>query len=57
MRLVIPAVVLAVALPAAAGAQDSTVKSRTNIKADDARVMSMTGCLRRPAMSCRSTRR
>src|SRR5213082_1738862 len=49
MRLVIPAVVLAVALPAAAGAQDSTVKSRTNIKADDARVMSMTGCLRQQA--------
>ena len=49
MRLVIPAVVLAVALPVAAGAQDSTVKSRTNIKADDARVMSMTGCLRQQA--------
>jgi len=46
MRLAIPAVMLAMALPLAAGAQDTTVKSRTNIKADDARVTSMTGCLR-----------
>jgi hypothetical protein len=46
MRLVILAAVTAVALSGVANAQDSTVKSRTNIKADDARVMSMTGCLR-----------
>ncbi len=46
MRLAIPALMLAIALPAAAGAQDTTVRSRTNIKADDARVTSMTGCLR-----------
>jgi hypothetical protein len=46
MRLATIATVLAIALPAAADAQDTTVKSRTNIKADDARVMSMTGCLR-----------
>ena len=46
MRLAIPAVIVALALPMAAGAQDSKTKSRTNIKADDARVMSMTGCLR-----------
>lgn len=46
MRLAIPAVIAALALPMAAGAQDSKTKSRTNIKADDARVMSMTGCLR-----------
>lgn len=46
MRLLIPAAIVAFALPAAAGAQDSTTKSRTDIKADDARVMSMTGCLR-----------
>lgn len=46
MRLAIPAMIVALALPLAAGAQDSKTKSRTNIKADDARVTSMTGCLR-----------
>ena len=46
MRLVTLAAVVALALSGVANAQDSTVKSRTNIKADDARVMSMTGCLR-----------
>jgi hypothetical protein len=46
MRLAIPAAIAALALSAVVTAQDSTVKSRTNIKADDARVMSMTGCLR-----------
>ena len=51
MRLLFPALVLTIALPAAAGAQDSTVKTRTNIKADDARVMSMTGCLRQDIAS------
>ena len=29
-----------------ASAQDSTIKSRTEIKADDATVYSMTGCLK-----------
>jgi hypothetical protein len=51
MKLLFPALALAVAFPAAAGAQDSTVKTRTNIKADDARVMSMTGCLRQDIAS------
>jgi len=46
MRLAIPAAIAALALSAVVTAQDSTVKSRTNIKANDARVMSMTGCLR-----------
>lgn len=46
MRLVPLASVVAVALSAVVSAQDSTVKSRTNIKADDARVTAMTGCLR-----------
>jgi hypothetical protein len=39
-------VAAALALSATASAQDSTVKSRTDIKADDAKVISMTGCLR-----------
>ena len=46
MRLAFPVAIAVTALTAALSAQDSTVKSRTTIKADDARVMSMTGCLR-----------
>ena len=47
MRLAIPITfALATALSVTVAAQDSTVKSRTNIKADDAQVVSMTGCLR-----------
>jgi len=37
---------VAAALSAPAFAQDSKVKSRTDIKADDAKVISMVGCLR-----------
>jgi len=53
MRLVVPAAVLALAMSALVSAQDkdSTVTSRTNIKADDARVVSMTGCLRQEVAS------
>lgn len=46
MRLVFPVTIAVAALSVALSAQDSTVKSRTNIKADDATVTSMTGCLR-----------
>ena len=46
MRLAIPLAIVVGALSITLSAQDSTVKSRTNIKADDARVTSMTGCLR-----------
>ena len=45
MRHTFPVAIAVAALTAALSAQDSTVKSRTNIKADDARVTSMTGCL------------
>jgi hypothetical protein len=52
MRLAIPVTfVLAAAFSVTAAAQDSTVKSRTNIKADDAQVVSMTGCLRQNAVT------
>lgn len=46
MRLAIPFAIAAAVLTATVHAQDSTVKSRTNIKADDAKVATMTGCLR-----------
>ena len=46
MRLTVLVGLVAAALAAPASAQDSKVKSRTDIKADDAKVVSMTGCLR-----------
>jgi len=46
MRHTVLAALVVVAVSAPAGAQDSRVKSRTDIKADDAKVVSMTGCLR-----------
>src|SRR5258705_3758295 len=52
MRHAIPVTfALAAALSVAVGAQDSTVKSHTSIKADDAQVVSMTGCLRQDAIN------
>ena len=45
MRLLFPVAITVAALSVALSAQDSKVKSRTNIKADDATVTSMTGCL------------
>ena len=45
MRLLFPVTMMVGVLSIALSAQDSTVKSRTNIKADDATVTSMTGCL------------
>jgi hypothetical protein len=41
--------VLLLAIGATVSAQDTTVKSRTDIKADEAQVVSMTGCLRQDA--------
>ncbi len=49
MRRFISTCAIAVALAATAIAQDSTVKSKTKVKADDARVTQMTGCLERGA--------
>jgi hypothetical protein len=49
MRLTIYPGVALLALATTVGAQDTTVKSRTSIKADDAQLVSMTGCLRQDA--------
>jgi len=46
MKFAIPVFALAAALTVTATAQDNTVKSRTKITADDARVVAMTGCIR-----------
>ena len=49
MRTLIPACALAAAMAVSASAQDSTVKSTTKVKADDARTVVMTGCLTQTA--------
>jgi len=51
MKLLFPIGIVALGLTGAANAQDTTVKSQTKIKADDAKVMSMTGCLRQDTLS------
>ena len=45
MKLLMPIGAAVVALAVTASAQDTTVRSRTKVKADDAKVMTMTGCL------------
>src|SRR6185503_105737 len=46
MRRILTGCAVALSMTLVASAQDSTIKSRTEIKADDATVFSMTGCLR-----------
>jgi hypothetical protein len=46
MRRMMTTCALVAAAAVAAGAQDTTVKSRTEVKADDATVVSLTGCLK-----------
>ena len=47
MRRITLGCAVALALGVSAAAQDSTIRSRTEIKTDDATAFSMTGCLRR----------
>lgn len=47
MYRIIPVVALALGVAASAAAQDSTVKSRTKVSGDDARALTLTGCLER----------
>ncbi len=47
MRRITAACAVALSMGVGAAAQDSTIRSRTEIKTDDATVFSMTGCLRR----------
>src|SRR4051812_2354351 len=52
MRHLLSAAVIAAAISGVAAAQDTTARTRTEIKGDDAKVISMTGCLRQdPATS------
>ena len=45
MKSLIPICALAAVMSVGVAAQDSTVKSKTTVKADDANVISLTGCL------------
>ena len=47
MRRVLAACAVALSMTLVASAQDSSVKSKTKIKTDDASVFSLTGCLQR----------
>lgn len=51
MRLTVLVAFVAAAMTTTASAQDSKAKSRTDIKADDAKVMSMVGCIRHEPVS------
>jgi hypothetical protein len=51
MRLAISIGVAVAALAVTASAQDTTVKSRTKITADDAQVMTISGCVRQDALT------
>jgi hypothetical protein len=46
MNRLIPICAIVAAMTATVGAQDTKVESRTKVKADDATVISLTGCLR-----------
>jgi hypothetical protein len=46
---------MAAAMTVALSAQDTTVKSRTDVKADDATVVSLTGCLQKNSVGGRYT--
>jgi hypothetical protein len=47
MYRIIPVVALALGMAASVAAQDSTVRSRTKVSGDDARALTLTGCLAR----------
>src|SRR6476659_2490897 len=47
MRRTVAACAVAMSMTLVASAQDSTVKSKTKVKADEASVYSLTGCLQR----------
>jgi hypothetical protein len=47
MYRIIPAIALGLGLAVPLAAQDSTVRSRTRVKTDDARAIMLTGCLER----------
>jgi hypothetical protein len=51
MKQMITAAALALGIAATAAAQDTTVKSKTKVEADDARAVTLTGCLQQTPAS------
>jgi hypothetical protein len=51
MKQMITAAALALGIAASAAAQDTTVKSKTKVEADDARAVTLTGCLQQTPAS------
>src|SRR6266498_4491756 len=49
MKALFSALAIAVTMTVGAHAQDNTVKSKTTVKSDDARTLTMTGCLQETA--------
>ncbi len=47
MHRIIPVAAIALGIAVSVAAQDSTVRSRTKVSADDARALTLTGCLER----------
>ena len=47
MHRIIPVAAIALGMAVSVAAQDSTVRSRTKVSADDARALTLTGCLER----------
>lgn len=45
---IVPIVAIAIGAGAAAAAQDTTTRTKTSVSADDARTITLTGCLRQP---------
>jgi hypothetical protein len=51
MRHVLSSAIIALAIAGVASAQDTKTRSRTEIKGDDAKIVSMTGCLRQDPLT------
>ena len=52
MYRIIPVAALALGMAVSVAAQDSTVRSRTKVSGDDARALTLTGCLERGPRRC-----
>ena len=52
MYRIIPVAALALGIAVSAAAQDSTVRSKTKVSADDARAITLIGCLERYTAGC-----
>jgi hypothetical protein len=51
MKLLIPLLTIVIGAGTWAGAQETTTRSKTTVSADDARTITLTGCLRQPSVN------